>query len=362
MDTIIPPRAYCDSSVFAAEQRRLFGRCWQFVGFRRDLAAHHDFVVRQIGGVSVVVQNFDGRIKAFTNVCSHRFNRIQTECRGNRPLQCAYHGWLYNHAGVPVGIPKKPRFDGLTPERLSALALAPWQVETCGELVFVRRAGEGPDLRTFLGDAFDLLATMTAACGPMIDENAMVIRANWKVLVENTLESYHVGFVHPTTFHRLHTQEGRFSWQAPHSRWETPLGADVAARLDKLLRVFASRPFQTDGYCHQLIFPNLTVATTKGTSFSVQLFDPVDAGTTRFTSYVFQSRLDDGAQASAAAVEALNASVRDFNRSVFAEDKEICEQVQIGAAVTDQPGVLSDEELRVMDFQRHYTAWMEEAR
>jgi phenylpropionate dioxygenase-like ring-hydroxylating dioxygenase large terminal subunit len=29
------------------------------------------------------VQNFKGKIKAFQNVCAHRFNRIQPDQRGN---------------------------------------------------------------------------------------------------------------------------------------------------------------------------------------------------------------------------------------------------------------------------------------
>jgi hypothetical protein len=54
----------------------------------------------------------------------------------------------------------------------------------------------------------------------------------------------------------------------------------------------------------------------------------------------------------------LNQSVKAFNRSVFNEDKVICEQVQIGARMTDQYGVLSDEELRVLDFQQRYKTQM----
>jgi phenylpropionate dioxygenase-like ring-hydroxylating dioxygenase large terminal subunit len=360
MNTLIPTRSYYDPAVYAAEQKELFARVWQFVGFTHDLAAHQDFVVREIGGTSVVVQNFKGTLRAFTNVCSHRFNRIQTKCRGNGGLQCSYHGWVYNEDGVPIGIPKKPRFDDLTPQRVQELALYRWRVEVCGRLVFVCRNAAATGLAEYLGAAFATVEAMTQASGPLIDENVMTIRANWKVLVENTLESYHVHFVHPNTFNRLNTADGVFEWQSPHSSWRTTLGEKVAARLEKPLSVFAERPFKTDGYFHQLVFPNLTIATTYGTSFSVQFFEPVDSDTTRFTSVVFQTslagNLADSAQATAAA---LNESVKTFNRSVFAEDKEICEQVQQGARMTDQSGILSDEELRVSDFQQQYWTRME---
>ena len=359
MNTLIEPRDYYDPGVFLREQRQLFSRLWQCVGFTHDLEKHHNFITRDVGGVSVVVQNFHGSLRAFANVCSHRFNRIHTDCRGNGPLQCAYHGWLYNDQGVPTGIPKKPRFDGLTSERLQELALAPWRVESCGRLVFVCRDSQAPGLKNYMGEAFALVEAMTQASGQLIDENVMIIRANWKVLVENTLESYHVNFVHANTFSRLGTADGVFEWQQPHSRWCTPLGAKIAARLEKPMAVFASRPWKAEGYLHQLVFPNLTVASTQGTSFSVQFFDPVDPDTTRFTSIVFQTRLQESpTEAAQATIAALNESVKAFNRAVFSEDKEICEQVQRGARMTDKSGALSDEELRVFDFQKQYLRYM----
>ena len=359
MNTLIFPRDYWDTHIYDREQTQIFSRVWQCVGFTHELASHHDFVTRTVGGCSVVVQNFQGRLRAFSNVCSHRFNRIHTQCKGNGPLQCAYHGWLYNADGLPVGIPKKPRFDGLTPERLQELSLAAWRVEICGKLVFVCRDPQAPDLRAYLGGSYALIHEMTSACGAQIDENVMVIRANWKVLVENTLESYHVHFIHPNTFSRLNTADGIFEWQAPHSTWRTTLGGKFLSRLEKLMGVFESRPLKIEGYCHQLIFPNLTVASTQGTSFSVQFFEPVDADTTRFTSVVFQTALArELPDSSKSTVDALNESVKAFNRAVFSEDKEICEQVQQGARVTNQAGVLSDEELRVYDFQKQYASRM----
>jgi phenylpropionate dioxygenase-like ring-hydroxylating dioxygenase large terminal subunit len=361
MKTLILPRDYCDTSTFAREEQSLFARVWQCVGFTQELANHHDFVTRDIGGSSVLVQNFDGVLRAYTNVCSHRFNRIHTQCKGNGAMQCAYHGWLYNQEGVPVGIPKKPRFDGLTSERLLELSLAPWRVEICGKLVFVCRDAQVPPLKEYLGSSYWLVEEMTRACGPLIDENVMIIRANWKVLVENTLESYHVHFVHPTTFSRLSTADGVFEWQAPHSTWRTALGARFLARLEKPMQVFASRPMKIDGYLHQLVFPNLSLASTQGTSFSVQFFEPIDANTTRFTSVVFQTALaEESSPTARSTIEALNQSVKDFNRAVFSEDKGICEQVQQGAQITNQPGLLSDEELRVYDFQKQYTIYMKD--
>lgn len=354
MDTLIPASCYHEASHYALEQEHLFRRTWQAVAFRRDLAIHQDFVTREVAGLPVVIQNFHGELRAFINVCSHRFNRIQTLCRGNRPLQCAYHGWTFDAQGLPCAIPKRPRFDGLTPEKLQELRLTSWRVEVCGELVFVVASEETCPLREFLGDAYATVEQMTLACGPRLDENVMEIEANWKVLVENTLESYHVSFVHANTFSRLGLAEGRFDWQGPHSSWQAPLNPSVLQRLARFEPAFASRAFQPDGYIHQLIFPNLTLASTRGTSISVQFFEPLSPSRTRFTSVVFQAKLKELDHTEELTVGAVNQSTVQFNRSVFQEDKDVCEQVQRGVVATRHVGVLSDEELRVQCFQGRY--------
>jgi phenylpropionate dioxygenase-like ring-hydroxylating dioxygenase large terminal subunit len=201
---------------------------------------------------------------------------------------------------------------------------------------------------------------MSSSLGPLIDRNEMTIQANWKILVENTLESYHVDFVHANSFKLLGAKGSNFKFDSPHSSWETSIDEKVQRKLKKVLPVFESRPFSIDGYLHQLVFPNLTIATTNGTSFSIQLFDPISPSETAFTSWVFQTKID--AELTAAqghVVTALNASVKDFNRRVFAEDKEVCEQVQLGTQQTQQTGMLSDEELRVAAFQKEYIARLE---
>ena len=354
MQTLIPAAYYSDPKIFAREQVELFARNWTCIGFTHDLKKNHDFITREVGGFPVVVQNFDGVLRAYLNVCTHRFNRIQTECKGNRNLQCMYHGWIFDHSGLPSAIPKRPRFDDMSAEKIKSLQLEAWDIATCGGLVFVRKGLEGKTLREYLGDAFGSVEAMTNSLGPAIDENVISVRANWKILVENTLESYHVHFIHPTTFSRLNAGDGVFEWQSPHSSWIAPLGQKFMARMQHFMPVFESRPFTTPGYLHQLIFPHLTIATTQGTSFSIQFFEPISPSETKLSSFVFQTRLDNISEGKASVVVALNSTVKDFNRAVFSEDKDVCEQVQIGTAVTSKVGILSDEELRVHHFQQHY--------
>ena len=359
MQTLIPPRSYFDPAIFDEERARIFQTTWQCVGVRHDLEQPNDFITSEVGGKPLVVQNFNGELRAFTNVCSHRFNRIQLDERGNRPLRCTYHGWTYDAAGVPVGIPQRPRFEGLTPECIEGLRLQRWDVATCGALIFVRPGyATGPDLPSFLGTAFDAVSAMSAAFGERVAIDTFVAESNWKVMVENTLESYHVDFIHPSTFSKLRLASGTFSWNGPHSSWATTMASDVTAKTAKLEALFSARLWKTPGYVHQLLFPNVTIATTQGLSFSVQWFQPREVDRTRFVTMVFSPKLEAPKMPVSSAREGLGQAVRAFNQTVFEEDRRVCEQVQRGLPHAVGAGMLSEEEERVAAFQRAYLALM----
>ncbi len=359
MKPLIPPRAYFDPEVFRAERDTLFEATWQFAGFASDLARPNDYVTATVGGRSVVVQNFDGELRAYANVCSHRFARLRLDGQGNGPLRCAYHGWIYNGEGLPYSIPSRPRFDDMSRAVLESLRLRAYELDVCGALVFVRGGHTGgPALREFLGGAYDVVEDMSRGMGERIDRNEVVFGSNWKVAVENTLESYHVGFVHEKTFKKLGAKGMDFRFDGPHSAWKAPVDPATEAQMRKLLALYRA-PWSTDGYFHQLVFPNLTVVTLFGTSFGIQLFEPVSPTETRLTSHIFAPRAGAEVRLNPALAEMMNRSTAEFARQVFDEDKVVCEAVQRGLPETDKPGILSYEEERVLRFHEAYARAMD---
>lgn len=352
MIPLLHPSDYHNPTQFQNEQDQLFSSAWLFIGFARQLTNHNDWICEERAGKSVVVQNFEGSLKAFTNVCSHRFSRIRDKECGNGPLKCPYHGWMYNAEGLPYAVPKRPKFPDLDQEMMCSLALESWSVDVVGEFVFVCGDADGPSLKSFLGcSATALLESISTSMGDKIDTNTMSLGCNWKIAVENTLESYHVGFIHPQTFHKLGAHGEMFQFEGPHSRWDAELSEETIKRWVRVSKSFQSRIFTCPGYTHQFIFPNLTVATTFGNSFSIQLFHPKATEETSFVSHVFGAKLDALSTSETAIVAAMNQSIVDFNRKVFAEDKDVCELVQKGCREAKVRGLLSDEEARVGAFQ-----------
>lgn len=351
--TLIPPINYYDADIFQREKTHLFATTWQFAGFIDEVAENHSMFCADINGKSVVIKNFNGELRAFLNVCSHRFSQICTG-PGKGPLRCPYHGWTYDENGVPYAIPKRKQFGDINPQELK---LIPYQVATCGKFIFVKFAPGGPVLEEYLGTAADFLVTVSAALGERIDRNEMEINANWKLVVENTLEEYHVREVHPESLHTVGINAADSTISGLHSctnlKFET--------RLDKQQRlsaVYADRPWQVEDYIQQLIFPNLTIASAYGTTISIQQIIPLAAESTRFISFVYATVLDSAA-VNSPLIKAFNAVAVDFNRRVFAEDKVVCQYVQSGVKQAPRlQGVFCEDEKRVRAFHESYMQLM----
>lgn len=349
---LIQPEHYHKHLVYEEEQSRIFESQWVFAGFLFNLQQENDFITTHVGKKSVVIQNIKGQLKAFLNVCSHRFSKIQCEAKGNRALICPYHGWAYDAKGLPLGIPRKPNFGTLTKEKLQELALEEYYLEICGQLVFVkRRADSHQTLSEFLGNAYGILVQTSQAFGKLIDRNEMVVNANWKIVVENTLEAYHINQVHTTTFKPIFGEQKDFNKENIH----TSIQVDLHTDFQKIESMYQSRPHKLNGYFHLYIFPNLTLASSYGSSFSLQHFVPLNANQTSFVSYVFQTKLESElSRKEQVMLNAMNESIVRFNRTVFEEDKYICEKVQEGVAMTNKLGILSTEEERVLEFHKAY--------
>jgi phenylpropionate dioxygenase-like ring-hydroxylating dioxygenase large terminal subunit len=356
MNALIPAAYYCSEEVFDRESTDIFARNWVFVGMRSAVAEHNEWIRTSVAGQSVVVQNFQGDIRCFQNVCSHRFCEIRLDEKGIGPLRCPYHGWTYDAEGVPVGIPHRPRFDGLTPECLGGLALLRYRVELCGDLIFVCLDADAHGLRVATGDFFAEVLAISSQMERQIDASEWDIDCNWKILVENTLEAYHVDFVHPQSFARLKANFGDFRFDALASSFLGSTNMDDPG-VRRFTSGFPSRSRETEGYFHFSLFPSFLMSTSYGVVFSVQQIVPLSASKTWMRSTLFHRNPEPGTGMTEEMASLLFDSAATFNRRVLKEDQRICEAVQRGAArKLNNTGLLSEEEQRIGNFQRLYTS------
>lgn len=189
-------RALVDPEVLAEERRRIFDRCWLYVGHESEIPANHDYVTRDVGGRPLVLlRDGTGTVRVFINACTHRGTVLCRENRGNsRFLKCFYHAWSFDTTGRLVAIPDEESY-GPTFDRENLGLVPPPRVESYRGFVFACYDAGVVDLPTYLAgarDYIDLICDLSADGMEIIrGSHQYAIEANWKLLVENSMDGYH---------------------------------------------------------------------------------------------------------------------------------------------------------------------------
>jgi phenylpropionate dioxygenase-like ring-hydroxylating dioxygenase large terminal subunit len=211
-------RVYTDPEIFELEMARLFGRSWLYVGHASQVPSPGDFITTELGRQPVIlIRHQDGSVRVLLNRCTHRGVKLLAERSGNRPrLVCLYHGWTYDTDGALARVPID---EGCAPGFRTCdfnLATAA-RTGTYRGFVFASLAPEGGGLPTF----DEWIAPMRRNIDDIVDrapagEIALDVgvhryrfRGNWKMQVENVIDSYHVPFSHASTVNRKGVQFSR---------------------------------------------------------------------------------------------------------------------------------------------------------
>jgi phenylpropionate dioxygenase-like ring-hydroxylating dioxygenase large terminal subunit len=193
------------------------------------------------------------------------------------------------------------------------------------------------------------------------DEFTQELNANWKVVIENALEGYHVPAVHSQTFMQVDGMDSAqnaahfFFDGGPHSHLEHAASPEWLARFSRMEKKIGQWPWRFEHYTHHHIFPNLTVTSFMGYSFHVQVFQPTKCEKTTVQSRTIGMHLTDATPAGQKMMAQIHADGHQFTHRVFAEDADICAKVHLGLRDAYRLAVLGGEiEDRVKHFQTHY--------
>jgi carnitine monooxygenase subunit len=256
----LPSPYFYDPQVFEDERRNIFFKCWHLVGHVNELKAAGAFIRQDIFEQSViVVAGSDGIIRAFHNACQHRGNRLIEERRGTIPtiLRCPYHSWSY---GLDGQLRAAPRSETLCDFDKKLFGLKPVRVETFAGFVYVTldetadpvaamAKGAEAEMRRFLPD-LDRLR--------LVEEVDVVVKANWKVIQENSIEGYHFDLSGPVHKYLASLIDYKSYRLTPHGKWWTymaPPSPGVTAAYGKPLK---GATWQTDWFFNIGLWPNTT--------------------------------------------------------------------------------------------------------
>jgi glycine betaine monooxygenase A len=195
--TTLPREYYVSDEVFEREVERIFFRQWLYAGHLSQLPNRGDFRRHEIAGESVVLVRGDGdTVHGFFNVCRHRGYALCEQAAGNaRRWVCPYHRWTYDLDGSLLAAPSLRDGDVID---YPDWGLHPVHVGVWHGLVFMCLARDEPEP---IADVLERVAPELALGQPerlkVAAEEAYVVEANWKLMLENYLECYHCVGAHP---------------------------------------------------------------------------------------------------------------------------------------------------------------------
>jgi p-cumate 2,3-dioxygenase alpha subunit len=277
--------------VYEAEVQRIFNHSWLYMGHTSEIPNPGDYVRRPVGGrpMFMVRGAKSGEVRVFHNTCTHRGAVVCRTDRGNaKSFQCFYHAWTFNTEGGLIGFPDR---DGYQGRDVADLALAAPRVEEYRGFVFLSFDSDIVDLPSYLAGAKEYLDLIIDGASDDIEiirgTHEYGMAANWKLLVENSIDGYHAAPLHSTYFQYLASvgtdisggitgvgrdlgnghavAEGNAPWGRPIASWEPSFGEDAKAEIERIRASLVER--HGEALAHRmantsrnlLIYPNLII-------------------------------------------------------------------------------------------------------
>lgn len=392
--------------IWEEEREKVFGRAWLLVGHASEVPKPNDFRSRNVGGRSVILcRDPGGAVRVWFNTCTHRGAEVCRDRTGNGTLfRCFYHGWAFDTAGRLAVVPDEQSYgDGLDKV---ALGLVGPRVETYKGFVFMNLDRAAGPLEDFLAGAkyyVDLLCDQGGDGMEFVaGTHEYAIRANWKLLVENSADGYHAMPVHKTYFdyarsrgdvvpsaaakvfvdahayelgsgHAVTVKSG--PWARPVARWTPTMGDEgkpviEAKRRELEERLGPDRAHEVaDLDYNMLLFPNLVINDIMANV--VRTFFPVAPDRMLVTAWsiapvgedelarslrsdAFLSFLGPGGLATPDDVEALESCQRGFSNTADVGWSDVSRGL-------DKPQPTNADELQQRSFWREWNRMMLDA-
>ena len=299
--------------ILRQEMSHIFGRCWIYVGHDSELKKPGDFCSRKVAGRPVIfVRDQAGQVHCLFNTCRHRGAIVCTQRDGNaRRFMCIYHGWTYGNDGKLIRVPGDDAY-AETFDKSGFGLKRPARFEQYRGFWFMSLNPNVEPLTDYLGrakDYIDLVVDQSPSGKMEIISGTQEydIKANWKLLVENSVDDYHLVTTHstwlnymrnsgvnvtPAKGHMLPTKgfgldlgNGHLTTDNPNyrgrpvARWISVFGEEAKADIDAIRKELVERLGEVraarvaDTNRNLCIFPNLVI--NDGSSVTVRHFTPV---------------------------------------------------------------------------------------
>ena len=258
---ILPVEAYTSTEWFEREQRAIFSKTWQFAGFAEDIQEPGQYRAVQAGLNNLfIVMGPDRRLRAFHNICRHRGARLLRPAgKTAKAITCPYHDWTYDLEGALIGVPEKEReFPDLD---TTCLGLLKASVDRWRSMLFVHPDPEAGSIMEWFGDVEPHLGPHRPDELVELEEAYWTheIQANWKIVVENFIDAYHLAHLHSGTLSMYDHSRIQSGFIGPHFTFYEPLAPHYANDLETkaAMPLIDHVPRDRVGAYAPMLFPSL---------------------------------------------------------------------------------------------------------
>ena len=325
----LPSKSYTDENFWKKECNTVLSEGWLFVGFVHEFKKPGDVIPLFIADKPILLVKDNNKINAFHNVCSHRCLKLVDEKKNvGKLIRCPYHSWSYDLEGKLKAAPHIGGIDQHQPKgfNFSDHGLKKIKIHIWHDWIFINFNGKAKKFEDYakpLIKKFNDIDLTKLKYGATLDFGK--IKTNWKFLIENFIEPYHVQFVHKSTTNQPLKDHYTFVDGICYGS-----GVDVKEEDVKNSKALSV----TSQYLS--LFPNFIIGTYFPNQVGVYLNVPIAPGITSQKRIIYTT---DGKDLGKEEVDI----VKNIWWSVHKEDHEMCERLQEGRSspASEEGGLLS---------------------
>lgn len=350
----LTPEHYASAEIYQQELDRMFLPGWHCIGILPDAPRVGDFLTIELFGTPLVCWHTSQGFQTFLNVCTHRFCTLTDKPQGHFAgrMKCQYHGWEYDESGNTCKIPDAQNF---RPLKKGELGLREFPTQMVGQLIFVSFNEHPSPLTEYLGPQLtEWCQRYFSPQHRLTHKRDMHLDCNWKIVIENVLEAYHLACVHSKSFgdyptadrctHEFHPTYDYYFNDCSDKVWPV--------RLEKLAARLSGRKPELF-WEHILRYPNVILGGT-GPWHYIQMVFPTGPETCRSIWYNMHDTGPKGKLWPFLLHRAMKRAGSVGIVQVQNEDAAIYPSIHRGTASAHRPhggGLISAREERIFTFQ-----------
>ena len=184
----LPQEFYTDPEIYKLDLAAIFYARWIFAGVECDIPKPGDYFTLTIDSTPIVVlRDQTGAVRAYFNTCRHRGSKICLDEKGTvKRLVCPYHQWSYDLTGRLVHTGRM--HEAFDPEEFGLKSI---NVRTSGGTIYICLASDPPDFDAYGPLIEPYLAPHDLGNAKLAHETHVVVKGNWKLVMENSRECFH---------------------------------------------------------------------------------------------------------------------------------------------------------------------------